>query len=193
MTCAPANFSAISIGCSSGGLNALSQFLPAFPAQFPVPIVIVQHRAADADNFALEFLDNLCQLAVKEAEEKEIMEPGTIYFAPVDYHLLIEAGGYFSLSCDAKVCHSRPSINVLFQSAADAFADKLIGVVLTGANDDGSDGVYYIKARGGLTIAQDPVTSEVDTMPRAAINSGAIDRVVQLPRLYSTICEAAGL
>lgn len=183
---------AVVIGCSSGGLTALSELLPAFAVDFPLPIVVVQHRAADSDDFVIEHLDRLCQLRVKEALEKEPLVAGNVYFAPPNYHLLVESDYRFSLDCDDKVRCSRPSIDVLFMSAADAFTDRLIGVLLTGANDDGRDGICYIKARGGMTLAQDPQSAEVDIMPRAAIDSGMVDQAAPLSELRTTICEAAG-
>ena len=178
------------IGCSSGGITALSELLPDIAEDFPAPIAIVQHRAADSDNFMIEFLDKLCQLKVKEAEEKEPLRSGVIYVAPPNYHLLIERDHCLALDCDAKVRFSRPSIDVLFMSAADAFADRLIGVVLSGANEDGRDGICHIKARGGLALAQDPNCAEVDVMPRAAIETGLVDQAASLAELRATICNA---
>ena len=189
MTRARPPFSALSMGCSSGGLNALSELLPQFPKQFSLPIIVVQHRLKDSDNFMVDFLGDLCDMVVKEAEDKELLCAGTIYIAPADYHLLVERDGSLSLDSDEEVCYSRPSIDVLFYSAADAFGEQLIGVVLTGGNNDGCDGIRYIKSRGGKTFAQDPQTAEMDIMPRAAIRSGAVDTIAPLQRLYDEISE----
>ena len=189
MNSAEQQYDAVTVGCSSGGLNALGDFLPRFPGDFPVPIVVVQHRTKDADGFMVEFLNDLCQLLVKEAEDKEFLSAGTVYVAPANYHLLLESDGSFSLDCDAEVRYSRPSIDVFFQSAADAFSKRLIAIILTGGNEDGRDGIRYIKSCGGITMAQDPALSEVDIMPRAAVESGAVDKIGSLSQLYSDVSE----
>ncbi len=180
------------MGCSSGGLNALSEFLPAFTNDFPLPIVVVQHRPDNADRFMIEFLDRLCSLPVKEAEEKESLLSGTIYIAPPKYHLLVEKDHHFSLDCDSCEHRGCPSIDTLFRSAADAYSCQLIGVLLTGGNEDGRDGICYIKARGGMTLVQDPQSAEVDIMPRAAVGTGMVDKAAPLLELRETICEAVG-
>ena len=160
---------AVVIGASAGGVQALSQVLPAMPSDFPVPVLVVVHIPPRRDNALVNLFAGKCRIPVKEAEDKEPLEPGIIYFAPPDYHLLVEANGTLALSSDEPVNHSRPAIDVLFESAADAFGTGLAGIVLTGANSDGAEGLRAICAAGGHGIVQDPVSAEVDTMPRAAL------------------------
>ncbi len=160
---------AVVIGASAGGVQALSQVLPALPVGFPAPILVVIHVPPRRDNALVDLFAGKCRIPVKEAEDKEPLEPGTIYFAPPDYHLLVETGGTLALSSDEPVNHSRPAIDVLFQSAADAFGTGLAGIVLTGANSDGAEGLRAVCAAGGQGIVQDPASAEVATMPRAAL------------------------
>ena len=162
---------AVVIGASAGGVQALSQILPALPAGFPVPVLVVVHIPPHRDNALVELFAGKCLLAVKEAEDKEPLAPGTIYFAPPDYHLLVEAGGTVALSSDEAVNHSRPAIDVLFESAADAFGAHIAGVILTGANHDGAEGLRVLRAAGGQAIVEDPGTAEVATMPQAALTA----------------------
>lgn len=171
---------AVVIGASAGGVQALSQVLPAMPADFPVPILVVVHIPPRRDNALVDLFAGKCRIRVKEAEDKEPLERGIIYFAPPDYHLLVEAGGTLALSSDEPVNHSRPSIDVLFESAADAFGINLAGIVLTGANSDGAQGLRAICAAGGQGIVQDPVSAEVDTMPRAALAACPSSQMVRL-------------
>ncbi len=173
-------YDAVVIGVSAGGMSALRTLLSSLPDEFPIPIVIVQHRMASSDGYLVTYLDNRCSLHVKEAVEKELLMPKTVYIAPADYHLLIEKNKTLSLSIDGLVHYARPSIDVLFETAAAAFGKALIGVVLTGANSDGSDGIRAIKSAGGLTIAEDPEAAEVSVMPLAAISTGAVDFIIPL-------------
>ena len=159
-------FKAVVIGVSAGGLKALPVILGGLPAYFPLPVVIVQHRMASSDNYIIRYLGDRCSLTVKEAEEKEKMSAGNVYLAPAGYHLLIEKNTTFSLSLDDLVSFSRPSIDVLFESAAAAFGPKLIGVILTGANTDGKAGIHCIKSCGGMTIAQDPENNHLRSAGR---------------------------
>jgi two-component system chemotaxis response regulator CheB len=173
----------IVIGSSWGGLHALEVLLSALPGGFPTPIAIAQHRAVDSGTGALcETLAHRSGRNVREAGDKDPIERGGVYVAPPDYHLLVEPDG-FALSTEAAVRHSRPSIDVLFDSAADVYADRLIGVVLTGANDDGAYGLMRVRRRGGLTIAQDPATAARPEMPAAAIATGAVQRVLPLEEI----------
>jgi two-component system chemotaxis response regulator CheB len=170
----------VAIGASWGGLHAIEVVLKSLPAGFRTPIVIAQHRAVDTGHGALgRMLSLRSDLVVKEAGDKDPVQPGGVYLAPPDYHLLVEPSG-FALSTEAVVRHSRPSIDVLFDSAADTYGQRLIGVILTGANDDGAYGIKRIKRRGGVTIAQDPATAERAEMPAAAIATGAVDQVIPL-------------
>lgn len=162
---------AIVIGVSAGGWDALNTILPALPREFTLPVVIVQHLSPDSEGYLAQSLNKRCLLKVKEADEKEPIEPGTIYIAPANYHLLIEEDRTLSLSISEHVHYSRPSIDVLFETAAEAFGPRLIGVVLTGASADGSQGLKKIQERGGLTLVQDPATAESPIMPQAAIKT----------------------
>lgn len=179
----------IAIGASWGGLDALGRVLGDLPPGFPTPIVIAQHRAADSGSGALgRLLSVRSGLSVSEAEDKDPIEPGRVYVAPPDYHLLVEPDG-LALSTEAHVRYSRPSIDVLLDSAADTHRERLIGVILTGANDDGARGLERVKRRGGATIVQDPDTAEKRTMPDAAIATGAADHVVPLEAVAPLLAE----
>jgi two-component system chemotaxis response regulator CheB len=156
------------VGTSWGGLSALRELIAGLPAAFALPIVIVQHRHRQSDHLLTSLLQDRTELCVAEVEDKAPIAPGSIYVAPADYHLLVEAG-YFSLSTDDPVRFSRPSIDVTFQSAADTYAERSVGVVLTGANADGADGLKRIFDRGGLAFVQLPATAESPTMPAAAL------------------------
>jgi two-component system chemotaxis response regulator CheB len=167
------------IGTSWGGLNALTAVVSRLPGDFGLPVTIVQHRHRASEGLLRELLQDRTTLHVCEVEDKAPMMPGTIYIAPADYHVLIEPG-FFSLTTDPPVRFSRPSIDVTFISAADAFAERTIGVVLTGANDDGAIGLRRIADRGGRAIVQDPATAESPVMPRAALAQVQGARVLPL-------------
>ena len=156
------------MGASAGAIQALSQILPALPADFPLPILVVVHVPADRSNFLAPLFEAKCRLAVREADDKEPALAGTVYFAPPNYHLLLEADGSLSLSSDEPVQHSRPSIDVLFESAADAFGADVIGIVLTGANADGAAGLRSVAAAGGTALVEEPGSAFADAMPLAA-------------------------
>jgi two-component system, chemotaxis family, protein-glutamate methylesterase/glutaminase len=173
-------YGAIVVGVSAGGMDALSRLFCLISNDFGLPIVVVQHLHASSNGYLAEFLGNKTPLYVKEVEEKFKIQPGTIYLCPSNYHLLIEADETFALSIDEKVNHTRPSIDVLFESAARVWSQRLIGIILTGANRDGAEGIRRIKACGGLTIAQDPATAESPFMPQAAIDTGCVDKVLSL-------------
>jgi len=159
------------IGASSGAIEALMQILPSLPADLPVPIFIVVHLPSDADSALFELFAPVCRLAVKEAEDKEQIRPGVAYFAPANYHLLVESERVLSLSVDPPELFSRPSINVLFESAADAYGSGLIGIILTGASNDGAHGLSVVSVAGGLALAQDPRTAQAAAMPQAALEA----------------------
>ena len=185
-------FSAIVIGVSSGGIEALRIILPCLPADFMLPVIVVQHRHPTSDGFIIRLLNETCQLGVKEVDEKEEALPGMIYLAPADYHLMIEEDRTFSLSIDAYVKYARPSIDILFETAADVYGERLVGVILTGANSDGSDGIKKIKEAGGLTVVQDPDTCKSDRMPRAAMASAKIDHILALEEIGPFLRELGG-
>ena len=179
------------MGASWGGLHALETVLSGLPASFRTPIVIAQHRSADSGSSALaRMLSVRSGLVVADADDKEPIEEGRVYLAPPDYHLLVEMGA-FALSTEEMVQHSRPSIDVLFDTAADAYSDQLAAVVLTGANADGAYGIERVKRRGGVTIVQDPSTAEKRAMPDAAIATGAADYVLPLEAIASKLAELA--
>lgn len=169
----------IAIGTSLGGLSAMRTLLQCIPKAFPAAMVIVQHRHRESDQALSSFLQQFTVLPVHDVEDKERIQPGHVYFAPADYHLLVESGS-FSLSVDAPVSYARPSIDVLLESVADAYGDRAIGVLLTGANQDGVRGLSKIKARGGTAIVQAPDTAESPVLPRAAIAAVSVDRVLPL-------------
>ncbi len=161
---------AVVIGASAGALDALSAILPSLPAGFRLPIMVVVHVPADKRSMLAELFRSKCQIDVREAEDKEPIVGGTVYFAPPDYHLLVEMDRTLALSSDEPVLYSRPSIDVLFESAADAYEDALIGIVLTGANQDGARGLSAVVALGGLALVQNPDEAFASAMPEAAIH-----------------------
>lgn len=182
------SFKIVVIGTSLGGLSALKIILGKLPADFLVPIAIVQHRHKESNNTLQELLQEFTSLPIREVEDKEEMLPGHIYLAPPDYHLLVEPG-HFALSTDEPVCYARPSIDVLFESAADVYTQQVIGVILTGANQDGMQGLKKIKVRGGLTIVQEPTTAESDIMPEAAISAITVDWILTLENIASQVVK----
>jgi two-component system chemotaxis response regulator CheB len=177
------------MGCSMGGMRAMQIILESLPATFAVPIVIVQHRYRTSNDALPAFLRRHTHLHVVDADDKQWIHKGNVYLAPADYHLMIERGGELSLSVDARVEYSRPSIDVLFESAADAYRDRLIGVILTGANADGAQGSARIKQMGGFVVAQDPKTAEAPVMPEAAIAAARVDRILPLERIGPFLVE----
>ena len=167
------------VGTSWGGLAALRTLVAGLPASFQMAVLLVQHRHKDSDHLLRSLLQERSSLVVREVEDKMPLEQGHIYVAPADYHTLVEPG-YFSLSIDAPVRYSRPSIDVTFSSAADSYAHRTVGVVLTGANADGADGLRRISDRGGLALVQDPDGAESGTMPEAARKAVPRARVMTL-------------
>lgn len=184
-------YKAIVIGVSAGGMNALGQILPRLPADFPLPVIVVQHISPQSDNYMIRHFDSISKIAVKEADEKEEILPRTVYFAPPNYHLMVETDFTFSLSVEARVNFSRPSIDVLFETAAEAYGDTLIGIILTGANNDGSRGLKRIKECGGYTIVQSPANSEVSAMPEAAIKTTKVDKILDLEKIAGVLMKLA--
>ena len=166
------------VGASWGGLQALTALVKGFPKEFPLPLVLVQHRSRDSTSALAELLQDATALCVCEAEDKAPVVPGHVHIAPPDYHLLID-GETFALSTEAPYRYSRPSIDITFESASIAFGAGTIGVVLTGANQDGSEGLRRIVRFGGTAVIQDPATAESPTMPRAAL--AAVPTATVLP------------
>lgn len=160
---------AVVIGASAGAIQALLHILPALPGDFALPVLIVVHVPPTRKSELTMLFSGRCALPVREADDKEAIVPGTIYFAPPDYHMLVESEGTISLSTDEAVCFSRPSIDVLFETAAEAWGPCVAGVVLTGANDDGARGLAAIGGAGGVTLVQDPASAYSRAMPAAAL------------------------
>lgn len=181
-------YSIVAIGTSWGGLMAMSKLLGALPADFSIPIAIVQHRSRDSDKLLTQLLQDATPLAVCEIEDKDLFEPGKVHVAPANYHLLIERG-YFSLTVEEPVRYSRPSIDVMFMSAADTYGKEAIGVVLTGANEDGSRGLAHIVKRGGKALIQAPKSAEMPIMPEAAVRAVPTAEVLPLIELSNRLIE----
>jgi two-component system chemotaxis response regulator CheB len=169
----------IVIGTSLGGLQALTTILGGLPAAFPVPLAIVQHRSKEAPSSLRGWLQEACSLPIHEVEDKQPIRSGCVYLAPADYHTLVEQQA-FALSTEAPVWYARPAIDVLFTSAADVYGARLVGVVLTGASQDGAQGLAAIKRRGGLALVQEPATAESRVMPEAAAAATPIDALLPL-------------
>jgi len=182
-------YEAIVIGVSSGGMNALKFIFSKLPVDFRIPIIIVQHMSARSDSEWIKLLNDKSNLAIKEADEKEKVESGHVYIAPANYHLLIENDKTFSLTIDERVNFARPSIDVLFESAAEAYKNKLIGIVLTGSNNDGAKGIKRIKESGGMVIIQDPETAESPNMPASAINVIQPDYILSLEKIIEFLIK----
>lgn len=171
-------FDVLALGASWGGVEVLSNLVAELPENWSVPVVIVQHQHPYAGNALQRILSRLTTLPVIDVEDKDKLVPAHVYIAPANYHLLMEQDGSFSLSLEAPVNFSRPSIDVTFSSLSRVYQQRCIGVVLTGANDDGAQGIRDIKAGGGYTIAQQPDSAEAPIMPAAAIATGAVDAIL---------------
>jgi len=170
------------IGSSKGGLRALQSVLSSLSANFNWPIAVAQHRERDTGSNLANFMQKSSALKVREPEDKEQIEGGIVYLAPADYHLLID-DDHFALSTAPPKARARPSIDVLFESAADAFGSRTVGVILTGTNSDGASGLHAIKAAGGLAIVEDPKTAECGSMPLAALKATSVDEVLSLAEI----------
>lgn len=177
----------VCVGASWGGVDALRVLLAGLPGDLPVPVCIVQHRGEDEGLVQLaRSLGRVTPLTVCEPEDKQPLQPATAYLAPPGYHLLVEAD-HVSLSTEDRVRWSRPSIDVLFESAADARGSEVVAVVLTGANDDGARGAVAVHGAGGVVIVQDPDTAERHEMPRAALETGVADAVLPLEAIAGEV------
>ncbi|WP_247466070.1 chemotaxis protein CheB [Bradyrhizobium sp. 62] len=180
---------AIVIGASAGALEALSVLLMALPAEFSLPLMVVVHLPPDRRSVLAELLQQKCRISVREAEDKEPVSGGTVYLAPPDYHLLVEPDKTLALSSDEPVLFSRPSIDVLFESAADAYGSALIAIVLTGANSDGAKGMCAVVAVDGIAIVQNPESAFASTMPRSALELTPSARVMTLDAIAAYLRE----
>jgi two-component system, chemotaxis family, protein-glutamate methylesterase/glutaminase len=176
------NYELIVAGASLGGFDALAMLLGALPEDFPLPFAVVQHRSMDSDELLSILLQRVCRLPVAEVEDKQPALPGFVYIAPANYHLLVERD-HFALSVDERVQFARPSIDVLFESAADAYRERVVAILLSGSNEDGARGIARVKARGGLTVVQDPASAESTRMPAAAIAGSKVDHILSLAEI----------
>jgi two-component system, chemotaxis family, protein-glutamate methylesterase/glutaminase len=176
---------------SAGGVEALSRILSDLPTMFPLAIAIVQHRSMSYPNLLAQVLQRHAKLTVKNADDGEEIVPGVVYVAPPGIHLVVDAAQRFALVDGKKVKHVRPSGDVLFESAAEAFGSQVIALVLTGGDGDGSDGIRVVKERGGIVVSQDESTSKVPSMPRAAIATGDVDYVLPLDQIGSALITLA--
>ena len=186
MNATSVGYDLVVVGTSWGGLAALRTLVAGLPASFQMAVTLVQHRHKDSDHLLRTLLQERSALEVCEVEDKMPLEHGKIYVAPPDYHTLVEPG-HFSLSTEAPVRYSRPSIDVTFLSAADSYAHRTVGIVLTGANGDGSEGLRRISDRGGLALVQDPATAESPLMPTSAVKAVPRARVMSLAEMVKFV------
>ncbi len=183
------SYEALVIGASAGGMQALASIFAQFSADYTLAVLVVQHRHKASDDFLSKYFDDLCLLQVLEAEDKMKVQAGVVYIAPPDYHLLVEMDKTLSLSVDPPVNYSRPSVDVLFETAAEAYGKSLVGVVLTGANSDGSRGLARIQQLGGVTLIQEPSTAEAPQMPEAAIREVGRENVLPLAEIGNYLAK----
>jgi two-component system chemotaxis response regulator CheB len=183
---------AVVVGASAGAVEALSAILPELPGDYPLPLLVVVHLPPDRKSVMAELFRARCRVEVREAEDKEPIRGGVVYFAPPDYHLLVEPDRRLSLSSDEPVRYSRPSVDVLFETAVDAYGPGLTGVVLTGANDDGARGLRAIHEAGGTAVVQRPDLAFAPAMPAAALEACPGSRVLTLEEIAKFLKEASG-
>jgi len=188
-----ADIRAVAIGASAGGVEALGELLPALPPESRAAVFVVLHLPRDRPSLLADLFSQKCKVDVREAEDKEPVRPGTIYFAPPNYHLLVDEGPQLALSADELVHHSRPSIDVLFDSAAQVYREHLLGIILSGANEDGAEGLAAVHDAGGLTVVQEPKTALSSTMILSALERQPVDLVLDLQgiaELLKRLCPA---
>lgn len=183
---------AIVIGTSAGGIDALQEILTALPRNYRLPIIIVLHIPEERESRLAELFSHWLALPVMEALDKDQVLPGTVYFAGSGYHLSVESDRSFSLSCEGPVFFSRPSIDVLMESAAQAYGTSLLGILLTGASQDGADGMLCVAKQGGVTVVQDPDEAQISTMPQSALNQMAPDLVLPLRGIRDLLLSLEG-
>lgn len=181
----PKSAKVVVIGCSAGGFTLLFDLIAKLPKSFPLPIIVVIHRSRKHKSSIEELLNDKSKVIVKVASDKDHLQKGTVYFAPSDYHLLLEPDQTITLDCSEPVLYSRPSIDVTFQSVADVFEDQVIAILLSGASADGASGICYIHEKKGFTIVQSPNDAEVRTMPEAAINKCTADLILTNLEIFS--------
>ncbi len=185
---APA-YDAIVVGGSSGAIDALVRMLPALPATLHAAVLVVLHLPRDRRSMLADIFRQRCALPLQEAQDRDPIAPGTVYFAPPDYHLLVDEGPRLALSVDTPVHYSRPSIDVLFESAADQYGERLVGVLLSGANEDGARGIEAIAAAGGRVVVQDPATAPMPAMPHSALARVATPYVLAPPGIADLLAD----
>lgn len=184
--------SMIVIGASAGGIEAVGTLLRAMPADFGAAVAVVIHLPPSRPSLLPELFTRHCVLPVEEAQDKEPLVPGRVYIAPPDYHLMVEPGGLLSLSCDAPLHFSRPSVDMLFESAALAYKDRLLAILLTGASADGAEGLATVRQQGGRAWVQDPQEAQASIMPLAGIQRAGADKVLRLEQMAALIPGLAG-
>lgn len=182
-------YDAIVMGCSAGGLNALQRVLPGLDPRLRVPVVVCCHTGSPDVSLLVDLLGRSSSLPVAEARERAPADPGVVHVAPSGYHLLVEENFHFSLSVDAKVSFARPSIDVLFETAADAWRGRLVGVLMTGANADGAHGLAAIRRAGGHAVVQDPDDAESKAMPLAGLRIAGADTCLPIEAIAATLNE----
>jgi two-component system chemotaxis response regulator CheB len=189
MSASPRPIGAVAIGTSAGGVDALLVLLPALPAGLRVPVFVVLHLPREQPSLLVEIFAPKCALRIVEAEDKMPIEAGVVYLAPPDYHMLVEEDRRIALSTDAAVNYSRPSIDVLFESAADTYGERVVGVILTGGSADGSAGLDAIHRAGGTTVVQRPETAQVPFMVEAALQRVPVDFVLTLDGIAALLAQ----
>lgn len=176
---------AIAIGASTGGVEALARVLPALPADTRASVFVVLHLPRERESLLVEVFAPRCKLPVREVHDKDPIAAGTIYFAPPDYHLLVDDGPQLALSMDEPVEFSRPSVSVLFETAAAVYGDRLLALLLTGAGRDGAAGMLAVQRAGGLTVVQQPASARMPQMPEAALDRISADHVLTLDEIMT--------
>jgi two-component system, chemotaxis family, protein-glutamate methylesterase/glutaminase len=183
------SYKAVVIGGSAGSFQGIVKILSQLPKNFPLPIIMCLHRLKHVRNGFVEALSLKSVVAVTEPHDKEAIKKGGVYLAPANYHLSVELGNYFALSTEEMINNSRPAIDITLGTAAFVYRDKLIGILLSGANRDGGLGMKYIKDKGGMTIVQEPTECMIDTMPRAALAVTQIDHVMKVDQIVDFLKE----
>jgi two-component system chemotaxis response regulator CheB len=182
----------VAIGTSAGGVEALSVLLPALPSRLTAAVFVVIHLPRQRPSLLVDVFQPKCAVPVREAQDKDVVEPGTVYFAPPDYHLLVDRGPQLALSADDLVNYSRPSVDVLFESAADVYGERLLGIILTGASHDGARGLEAVRRAGGRTVVQQPETAQVPVMVESALQRGPVDFVLPLEEIAALLRSLDG-
>jgi two-component system chemotaxis response regulator CheB len=180
----------VAIGTSAGGVESV--LLPALPSRLTAAVFVVIHLPRQRPSLLVDVFQPKCAVPVREAQDKDVVEPGTVYFAPPDYHLLVDRGPQLALSADDLVNYSRPSVDVLFESAADVYGERLLGIILTGASHDGARGLEAVRRAGGRTVVQQPETAQVPVMVESALQRGPVDFVLPLEEIAALLRSLDG-